>query len=234
MKHIFCNTKKDTEILSNTLKRRGIDADHLSSDLSQSRREAVMKRIKSGKLRFLVCTDIASRGVDIKDLSHVFNYSLPEDAAVYLHRTGRTGRIGKKGRAISLMGGRELQCRNTLVSKYKIEFEQKNTPTKEEADELWNRRHIDELKAASAEGLSFEGYLQLAKYLREKGPLADSVVALALNGFFKWNRARLENKDPFPKSQPKEQGKHHNNNNKKPFRRRSRRPKKPHNHRSKN
>ena len=191
---VFCNTKKDTEIVSHTLRKRGFDSDYLSSDLSQVRREAVMKRIKNGQLRFLVCTDIASRGVDIKDLSHVFNYSLPEDPAVYLHRTGRTGRIGKKGRAISLMGGREIHCKNILVSKYKINFEHLQIPSKEEVDEQWNKRHLDELKAAYAEGLSFEGYLQLAKYLREKGAIADGVLALALNGFFKWNRSRLEQK----------------------------------------
>ena len=115
-----------------------------------------------------------------------------------------------------MMGGREIHCRNILVSKYKINFEQQQIPSKEEVDEQWNKRHLDELKAAYAEGLSFEGYLQLAKYLREKGAIADGVLALALNGFFKWNRSRLEQKKraarPSPKPQSKSQSKPANKN----------------------
>jgi len=89
---IFCNTKDQTEAVANALGRAGYDADWLNGDLSQSERERVMARSKEGKLRFLVATDVAARGIDISDLSHVINYSLPEDPAIYLHRTGRTGR----------------------------------------------------------------------------------------------------------------------------------------------
>ncbi|RMG10700.1 MAG: DEAD/DEAH box helicase, partial [Deltaproteobacteria bacterium] len=98
---IFCNTRDDTALVTAVLNRHGLPAALLNSDLSQKEREKAMQRIKSGEIRFLVATDLAARGIDISDLSHVVNYSLPEDPAVYMHRVGRTGRIGKKGTALS-------------------------------------------------------------------------------------------------------------------------------------
>ena len=81
----------------------------------------------------LVATDVAARGIDISNLSHVINYSLPDDPAVYMHRTGRTGRIGKKGIAISLAGGPDLGTRTTLEKQFEIDFVYKKLPTAEEA-----------------------------------------------------------------------------------------------------
>ena len=96
---IFCNTRNDTALVTAVLNRNGFDAELLNGDLPQKERERVMAKVKRGEVRFMVATDIAARGIDISDLSHVINYSLPEDPAVYLHRVGRTGRIGKKGTA---------------------------------------------------------------------------------------------------------------------------------------
>jgi ATP-dependent RNA helicase DeaD len=93
---IFCNTRDDTELVTAVLNRVGFDAELLNGDLPQKERERVMGRIKRGEVAFMVATDLAARGIDISDLGHVINYSLPEDAAVYLHRVGRTGRIGKE------------------------------------------------------------------------------------------------------------------------------------------
>ena len=90
------------------LQKQGLDAEPLSSDLSQADRERVMGRMKAKNLRFLCATDVAARGIDISNLSHVINYSVPESPEVYVHRTGRTGRAGKKGTALSLVGPREL------------------------------------------------------------------------------------------------------------------------------
>ena len=90
------------------LTKQGLDAEPLSSDLSQADRERVMGRMKAKSLRFLCATDVAARGIDISNLSHVINYSVPESPEVYVHRTGRTGRAGKKGTALSLVGPREL------------------------------------------------------------------------------------------------------------------------------
>ena len=103
---VFCNTRSDTSLVTAVLNRNGYDAELLNGELPQKERERVMAKVKRGEVRFMVATDIAARGIDISDLSHVVNYSLPEDPAVYLHRAGRTGRIGKKGTALSLVDRR--------------------------------------------------------------------------------------------------------------------------------
>ena len=105
---IFCNTKADVRYLTGFLAKRGFDADQISGDLAQAARQAALDRIKKGNLRFLVATDVAARGIDISDLSHVISYSTPESPEVYVHRTGRTGRAGKAGVAISLVSGLDI------------------------------------------------------------------------------------------------------------------------------
>ena len=105
---IFCNTRDETTMVARFLTKQGLDAEPLSSDLSQADRERVMGRMKAHTLRFLCATDVAARGIDISNLSHVINYSVPESPEIYVHRTGRTGRAGKKGTALSLVGPREL------------------------------------------------------------------------------------------------------------------------------
>jgi ATP-dependent RNA helicase DeaD len=105
---IFCNTRDETTMVARFLQKQGLDAEPLSSDLSQADRERVMGRMKQHSLRLLCATDVAARGIDISDLSHVINYSVPEAPEIYVHRTGRTGRAGKTGVALSLVGPREL------------------------------------------------------------------------------------------------------------------------------
>jgi ATP-dependent RNA helicase DeaD len=105
---IFCNMRDETTMVAKYLQKQGLDAEPLSSDLSQADRERVMGRMKAKNLRFLCATDVAARGIDISNLSHVINYSVPESPEVYVHRTGRTGRAGKKGTALSMVGPREL------------------------------------------------------------------------------------------------------------------------------
>jgi len=185
---IFCNTRSDTDVVARFLNRQGLVAEALSSDLNQRARERVMARIKRGEIDFLVATDIAARGIDISDLSHVINYALPEDPAVYLHRTGRTGRAGKTGVAISFMGGREISCRKILERKYEIQFEERVLPGRDEAERLWSERHLNEMRKAVDDGLAFEGFLGMARGLRERGETADPLIAIALRGFFRWHR----------------------------------------------
>ena len=100
---IFCNTKARVHYVTAVLQRFGYDADELSSDLSQKAREKIMARVRKGKLRFLVATDVAARGIDLPDLSHVIIYEPPDDPELYIHRAGRTGRAGGGGVAISLV-----------------------------------------------------------------------------------------------------------------------------------
>ncbi len=128
------------------LNRNGFDADLLNGDLPQKERERVMGKVKRGEVAFMVATDIAARGIDISGLEYVINYSLPEDPAVYLHRVGRTGRIGNKGTAINLFSGRELATYTVLEKKYGIKFEKRDMPAPEEAMHLWTERHLREIR----------------------------------------------------------------------------------------
>ncbi len=130
---VFCNTKDDVRFVTAFLQRHGFDADQISGDLTQSARERAMARIKAGELRILVATDVAARGIDISDLSHVVSYAAPETPEVYLHRTGRTGRAGKAGVAISLVSGLDIGNFRHLQKVNKITAQERPLPT--EADE---------------------------------------------------------------------------------------------------
>lgn len=137
---IFCNTKGDVRFVTAYLQRRGFDADQISGDLSQAAREDAMRRIKGGELRFLVATDVAARGIDISDLSHVISYSSPESPDIYVHRTGRTGRAGKAGTAISLVSGLDIGNFRHLQNMNKIKIAERKVPTDAEiADRLGER-----------------------------------------------------------------------------------------------
>ncbi len=126
---IFANTKDDTFTVTSFLKRHGYRADVLNGDLPQSEREKTLAALRAGKIDFIVATDVAARGIDISDLSHVFNYTLPESAEVYIHRTGRTGRAGKKGIAISLIAPTEVTTFFQITKLYDVKMQKREMPT---------------------------------------------------------------------------------------------------------
>ncbi|MDQ0192273.1 DEAD/DEAH box helicase [Paenibacillus wynnii] len=106
---IFCRTKRRVSKLNEALQAAGYDCDELHGDLSQGKREAVMKRFRDAKLQLLVATDVAARGLDVEGITHIFNYDMPLDGDSYIHRIGRTGRAGGKGLAITFASPRESQ-----------------------------------------------------------------------------------------------------------------------------
>jgi len=105
---VFCRTRKETQEVASQLIEDGYNADALHGDLSQVQRDTVMQKFRVRNLQLLIATDVAARGLDVDDLTHVINYNLPDDPEVYTHRSGRTGRAGKKGISISLINQREL------------------------------------------------------------------------------------------------------------------------------
>jgi len=104
---VFCRTKRDTQNLAEELMKQGYRADAIHGDLSQAQRDRVMRRFKEHDLQVLVATDVAARGIDVDDLTHIFHYTLPDQNEYYTHRSGRTARAGKKGISISFINGRE-------------------------------------------------------------------------------------------------------------------------------
>ena len=129
---IFCRTKKETQDISDALTRDGYDADALHGDLSQAQRDHVMLRFKSRNLQMLVATDVAARGIDVNNLSHVINYNLPDEVEQYTHRSGRTGRADKTGKSIVIINSKELHKIRRIEKIIGKEFSKSKLPTGEE------------------------------------------------------------------------------------------------------
>ncbi len=129
---IFCRTRKYTSILADRLSRRGYNAKPLHAGFTQSQRNAVVDAFRRGKLRLLIATDIAARGLDIQGITHIINYDVPLDALVYFHRIGRTARVGKDGTAITLVGYGEVTQINKIkdLTKTTIEKLESNNPVR--------------------------------------------------------------------------------------------------------
>lgn len=125
---IFCNTKSDVSFVSAVMQNFGFNVGEISSDLSQSKRERILTQIKSGEVRYLVATDVAARGIDIPDLSHVILYEPPEDKESYIHRAGRTGRAGCSGIAISLVDVIQKLELQRIATKYGIDLQERKLP----------------------------------------------------------------------------------------------------------
>lgn len=137
---IFCNTKSRVHYVSAVLQRFGYDADEISADLSQKDRERVLERVRKGTLRFLVATDVAGRGLDVPELSHVIQFEPPEDPEAYIHRAGRTGRAGASGVAITLVNDMEVLELNRIARRFSIELEQRPLPTDEDVEAVVTQR----------------------------------------------------------------------------------------------
>ncbi len=137
---LFCNTKDETERVAKELQKAGFAADYISGDLDQKDREKVMSATREGKLRFLVATDVAARGIDISHLTHVINVDFPESAEQYVHRTGRTGRAGRTGTAISLIAPKDVGNLYYLRLTYGLKPIERTLPTEQEAQ---TRREAD-------------------------------------------------------------------------------------------
>lgn len=138
---IFCNTRRSVDYVTIVLQRFGYDADKLSSDLNQRERESVLRRVREGKLRFLVATDVAARGIDIPELTHVFQYEPPEDPESYIHRAGRTARAGASGMAMSLAASFDERIQMERIGKrYGIPLEERKLPSDEEVTAVVSER----------------------------------------------------------------------------------------------
>jgi len=185
---IFCNTRASAHYVATVLQRFGYDADEISSDLPQKAREDVMKRIRAGKLRFLVATDVAARGIDLVSLSHVFQYEAPEDPESYIHRAGRTGRAGAAGVAITLVAGMEQVELNRIAKRYGIDMERRPTPSDADVQSIVAERvtALLETKLRERDKLQTERMGRFVSLARGLGESADElrVIAMLLDDFY--------------------------------------------------
>lgn len=157
---IFCNTKADVRFITAYLAKRDFNIDQISGDLAQSAREKAIGKIKAGKLRFLVATDVAARGIDISDLAYVINYTTSDSPEVYIHRTGRTGRMGKSGVAVSLISGLDIGNFKHMQIVNGIKIAEKKVPTERDLARRAKKREqrsaeevMNALKARASEDL---------------------------------------------------------------------------------
>ena len=145
---IFCRTRREVNGVAEDLRYAGHAADALHGDMSQAQRDDVMRRFRKGRIKLLVATDVAARGLDVSDLTHVINYNLPDAPEVYVHRSGRTGRAGKEGIAMSIVTGREVRRIRDIERYSKISFEQKDVPKQEDIYRLRALRFAEQVKSA--------------------------------------------------------------------------------------
>ena len=179
---IFCNTKAMVHYVSVVLQRFGYDADELSADLSQNARERVMGKLRSGSLRFLVATDVAARGIDIPELSHVIDYEVPDDPEAYIHRAGRTGRAGEAGVAITLAAGHEVREILHIAKRFGIDMVERPAPTEEGVQAAVSERVVALLEARlrSRDSLQVERMQRFVPLTRSLGQSEDEVRLMAM------------------------------------------------------
>lgn len=174
---IFCQTKIDTDSVANKLIERGYGAEALHGDVSQSQRERILAKFKKKAINILVATDVAARGIDVNDLTHVINYALPQDPESYVHRIGRTGRAGKKGIAISLISPPDFRKLSTIKRIVKTEIKKGTLPG---VQEVINSK-LEHLKAdvtSLIEAGNLEKYMVTAEELLAFSSPEDVVAAL--------------------------------------------------------
>ncbi|MDG2086736.1 MAG: DEAD/DEAH box helicase [Flavobacteriales bacterium] len=144
---VFCRTRRETADIADKLMQDGYNADAIHGELSQAQRDHVMSRFRQKKLQMLVATDVAARGIDINDLSHVINYNLPDDNEVYVHRSGRTGRAGKKGISIIIAHSREGRKLREIEKMIKRELIIQQVPKGDEICQIQLMTLIDKVVA---------------------------------------------------------------------------------------
>lgn len=144
---VFCRTKVEVDELSRRLVQRGYDAESLHGDLSQTQREAVLRKFRERRVRILVATDVAARGIDVQDLTHVINYHLPQDSESYIHRIGRTGRAGRSGTAVTLITPSEFRRFRALQRDSRQEPVRSRLPDVESILSVKKQKILNELRS---------------------------------------------------------------------------------------
>jgi ATP-dependent RNA helicase DeaD len=200
---VFCRTKQDTQDLAEHLVRDGYNADAIHGDLSQQQRDRVMARYRSRSVQLLIATDVAARGIDVSDVSHVIHYDLPGEVESYTHRSGRTARAGKSGISLSIIGVRDLHKVRSLESRLKVRFNYVKVPDGAEILERQLLAFIEKLKGAQVDEAAIRPFadavmLDLADLSRED--LVKLVIAMEFNRSLKrYGEARDQNVDPASK-----------------------------------
>jgi len=220
---VFCRTKVDVGELTSMLIDRGMRADNLHGDISQPLREKILGKFRDRKINILVATDVAARGIDVIELTHVINYSIPRNPEDYVHRIGRTGRAGKKGTAITFVTPTELKKMKFIQKFTKAEIVKQRAPDRNEIADIRRKRVESEIDGLISRKET-EGYRRWARNLMEVSSGEDIITALLKYSFGKdleeipgmegkkagegivEGRRRVEGKTAVRKKEPSETG----------------------------
>ncbi len=193
---IFCSTKIMVDELDELLHARGYAVDRLHGDITQMQRTRVMEKFKRRGFEFLIATDVAARGLDVDDLEVVFNFDLPNDAEDYTHRIGRTGRAGKKGRAITFVAGRELYKLQGMVYYAKLKIRRERVPSMDQVEEARENVFFEKLRRTLDEK-KFRPVDRMVDRLLEQGYNSTDIVA-ALIYLMQGGESGAESPAPAP------------------------------------
>lgn len=183
---VFCRTRQETKDIADKLMQDGYNADALHGELSQAQRDFVMQRFRIKQLQILVATDVAARGLDVNNLSHVIHYNLPDDPEVYIHRSGRTGRAGKKGISLSIIHLRERSKLHFIEKKINKKFDQKPVPSGPDICEKQLYHLVDNMEKTEVNETQIEQYLpKIYKKLEwlSREELIQRMVSVEFNHF---------------------------------------------------
>jgi len=175
---IFCRTKGEVDGLGEQLNTRGYEAETLHGDMNQAQRDRVMRRFREGQAEILVATDVAARGLDIENVSHVVNFDIPWDPESYVHRIGRTGRAGRTGEAITLVAPRDRRLLRIIERVIEQRIEQRRLPSSADIAARRRERFLDQVRATLTED-DLDSYLVMVEELEDEHDPAE-VAAAAL------------------------------------------------------
>lgn len=179
---VFCRTKADVDELTNALIEKGLKADNLHGDISQPLREKILGKFRDRKINILVATDVAARGIDVDDLTHVINYSIPQNPEAYVHRIGRTGRAGKQGTALTFVTPAELRRMKFIQKFTKADIKRQKVPGEHDVMELKKEKLQSNIETIISDH-DLEEYRKWAKDLLEGSSEEDLISALLKYSF---------------------------------------------------
>ena len=209
---IFCRTKLETQEVADKLIKDGYNAESLHGDLSQQQRDLTMQKFRQHTVQLLVATDVAARGLDVDDLTHVINYGLPDDIENYTHRSGRTGRAGKKGTSLSIVHSREKHKIRNIEKEIGKQFEQGTIPSAEEICKKQLYKVMDQIVKSDVDEEQIAPFMQdISRYFEyiDKEDLIKKIVSLEFGKFLAYyaDAPEIEPVSTKRKEDGKERGK---------------------------
>lgn len=206
---IFCRTRKETQEIADKLMQDGYDADSLHGDLSQAQRDLVMSKYRNHSLQLLVATDVASRGLDVDDVSHIINYGLPDDIEIYTHRSGRTGRAGKTGTSISITHIKEKSKIAEIERQINKKFEKQDIPQGDVICEKQLFNFVDKIEKVKVNEEEIERLLpSIFRKLEwlDKEDIIKRIVSLEFNRLIEYYQEAEEIYEPTEGSSRRKKG----------------------------